>query len=101
METQKIDIIEVILKDELQIQLTREEQESFKTIDEESKDMIRDLLNDNSYKEEILKMCRKILTEIQLMDRKDRDLYEARCKDRIVNLENPVDIDVMVSKIYK
>lgn len=101
METQKVDIMEVILKEELQIPLTIEEQSSFKTIDEESKEMIRDLLNDNSYKEEILKIYDNILTKIQLMDICDKDLYIARCKDKIANLENPVDIDDNIAKIYK
>ena len=101
METRKIDIMEVILKNDLKIPLTMQEEQLIQTIDEESKEMIRVLFNDDSYKEELIKMCNKIILKLKVSNIKDSDLFIARCMDKISNLENPTSISENIAKIYK
>lgn len=101
MDIEKIDIMEVILKSDLKIPLTIQEEKSIENIDEESKNMIRAVFNDYSYREELIKMCNKIILKLQSNSIKDSDLFIARCKDKIANIENPIDISKNISKIYK
>lgn len=65
----QIDLLEVVLKNKMNIPLTEEEQECLNNTDMEMQEAIKVLLNSGLYQEESNKMAEKIITKQTVKDK--------------------------------
>lgn len=82
-----IDIFEVVLKKDMKISLTKQEQSFYDSLDETIKDAVIELINTPSYIDEVEKTCRSIILKSKASQEEQRDIKE-KCEERIKSLKS-------------
>ena len=87
MSLEHFDIIEVFLKKDLDIPLTKKEEEWFNSMDDETKKSVFELVNNFSYLEELLKVMDKIKEKSITLSTEEQQYIETKCKLKKKKLE--------------
>lgn len=82
-----IDIFEVVLKKDMEIPLTQQEQIFLNSMDETVRDAVTELINNPSYIDEVEKNCRNIILKFK-SSQEEQDSVKKRCEEKIENLKS-------------
>ena len=87
----KLDIFEVVLKQDIGISLTPYERKFLENIDEEARNTIKELVNNESFLDEIEKTCEHIITESKLdeLSLSEQEKIKNKCEERIQKVKHP------------
>lgn len=88
MSLEHSDIIEVFLKKELDIFLTEEEENLFNIIDDDTRKTIFELLNSNSFIEEIINVVNNLKIKISKLPIEEQTIINQKCEEKIKKLLN-------------
>lgn len=86
MNAIKFDIIEVMLKIQLKIPLTEEEEKWINNIDNDIKEATLIVLDDDSYADELLRSIHNILISIGSLSLEEQQYVKARCEEKIAKI---------------
>lgn len=87
MKLKSFDIIEVMLKKELKIPLSKEESEWLSQVDEETKESIKMIINESSYEDEIIRLMNHILEKSLTLPEEEQQYIKNRCCEKKKQLE--------------
>ena len=87
MKSQNFDVLEVILKNDLGIPLDEKEEEWLKLVDDEMKSSLFDLVNSQSFLEEIKNIVRNIIAKSSELSKEQQQTIKRKCEERIKKLE--------------
>lgn len=87
MKLKSFDIIEVMLKKELKIPLSKEESEWLSQVDEETKESIKMIINESSYEDEIIRLMNHILEKSLTLPKEEQQYIKNRCYEKKKQLE--------------
>ena len=88
MNTQGIDLLEVILKEHLQIPLTELEENFLNIIDDEAKEAALLLINSSAFVDEITSLSDSIIKKASQLSQEQQDYIKMKCQKKIEELEN-------------
>lgn len=86
MSNKKIDIIEIFIKNDLDIPLENEEIEWLNNLDDETKKAAIELINNNSYIDEIVKILNKIIIESKNLSDMEQENIKEKCEVKRLKL---------------
>lgn len=87
----KLDVFEVVLKQDIGIPLTPYEKHFLDNIDGEVKNTIKELVGNESFLDEIEKTCEHIIIESQLegLSLIEQEKIKNKCEERIQRVKHP------------
>lgn len=88
MGNKKIDIIEIALKEDLMISLEPEERTYLDSLDDEFKQEIFDLVNNENYVDEIEKIVDIIIKKASFLPQEQQTYIKEKCSSRINKLKH-------------
>lgn len=83
----QFDIIEVVLKQNIGIKLTEQEENYLKTIDDEVENTIMVLINDSSYLDEVIKLLDHIIQKSSNLPIDEQNVIKEKCIAKKIELE--------------
>lgn len=88
MNLEHSDIIEVFLKKELDIPLTKDEEKWFNEFDDDTKKTVFELLNSISYLEEIVNVVNRLKQKNLNLPIEEQMIINEKCEEKLKKLEN-------------
>lgn len=89
MTNKKMDIIEIVLKEDLKILLDPEERTYLDSLDDVFKQEIFDLVNNENYIDEIEQLANTIIKKASLLPEEQQRYIKEKCSHRINKLKYP------------
>lgn len=87
MKEKAFDLIEVVLKKELEIPLSSSEQKYLLNIDDIALEVVKTVIEESSYKDEVLRLINSILEESSSLPLEQRKNIENKCNQKKLQLE--------------
>lgn len=89
MKPQGFDIIEIVLKKDLQLPLTPVEETELSNMDNEVIEELLKLVNSSIFLEDVTQLTERIIKEAKLLSIDEQEYIKTKCEERIKKLKYP------------